>query len=114
MTAGCWGRTARSCVASWMPTVGPTFPGSFCRLCTSLYELTLLARGGTGYEDAERDGWVVAALRPLGHAVELQRVAAGRPLNEQEAALSRMRPRPLTPGCPASRRSSRPQRSGRT
>jgi hypothetical protein len=28
-------RTARSCVASWMPTAGTSFLGSFYRLCTS-------------------------------------------------------------------------------
>jgi hypothetical protein len=66
---------------------GTHFPQFFLPTLHKLYELTLLARGGTGFEDAERDGWVVAALRPLGHAVELQRVAAERPLNEQEAAL---------------------------
>jgi hypothetical protein len=66
---------------------GTHFPRFFLPALHKLYELTLLARGGTGFEDAERDGWVVAALRPLGHAVELQRLAAERPLNEQEAAL---------------------------
>jgi hypothetical protein len=66
---------------------GTQFPRFFLPALHKLYELTLLARGGTAFEDAERDGWVVAALRPLGHAVELQRVAAERPLNEQEAAL---------------------------
>jgi hypothetical protein len=63
------------------------FPRFFLPALHKLYELTLLARGGTGFEDAERNGWVVAALRPLGHAFELQRVAAERPLNGQEAAL---------------------------
>jgi hypothetical protein len=66
---------------------GTHFPRFFLPALHKLYELTLLARGGTGFEDAERDGWVVAALRPLGHAVELQRVAAERPLIEQETAL---------------------------
>lgn len=66
---------------------GTHFPRFFLSALHKLYELTLLARGGTGYKDAERDGWVVAALRPLGHAVELQRLAAERPLNEQKAAL---------------------------
>jgi hypothetical protein len=66
---------------------GTHFPRFFLPALHKLYELTLLARGGTGFEDAERDGWVVAALRPLGHAVELQRVAAKRPLIEQETAL---------------------------
>jgi hypothetical protein len=66
---------------------GTHFPWFFLLALHKLYELTLLARGGTGFEDAERDGWVVAALRPLGHAVELQRVAAERPLIEQETAL---------------------------
>jgi hypothetical protein len=66
---------------------GTQFPRFFLPTLYKLYELTLLARGGTGFEDKERDGWVVAALRPLGHAIELQRVAAERPLNEQEAAL---------------------------
>jgi hypothetical protein len=66
---------------------GTHFPRFFLPALHKLYELTLLARGGTGFEDAERNGWVVAALRSLGHAVELQRIAAERPLNEQEAAL---------------------------
>jgi hypothetical protein len=66
---------------------GTHFPRFFLPALHKLYKLTLLARGGTGFEDAERDGWVVAALRPLGHAVELQQVAAERPLNEQETAL---------------------------
>jgi hypothetical protein len=66
---------------------GTHFPRFFLPALHKLYELTLLARGGTGFQDAERNGWVVAALRPLGHAVQLQRVAAERPLNEQETAL---------------------------
>jgi hypothetical protein len=66
---------------------GTHFPRFFLSALHKLYKLTLLACGGTGFEDAERDGWVVAAIRPLGHAVELQWVAAERPLNGQEAAL---------------------------
>jgi hypothetical protein len=51
-----------------------------------LYELTLLARGGTGFEDAERDGWVVAALRPLGAA--LHPLPPGHSFLEEQDALA--------------------------
>jgi hypothetical protein len=35
---------------------GTHFPGFFLPALHKLYELTLLARGWTGFEDAERDG----------------------------------------------------------
>jgi hypothetical protein len=77
---------------------GTHFPRFFLPALHKLYELTLLTRGGTGFKDAKRGGWVVAALRPLEHAVELQRVAAERPLNEQEAAWLTYAARSWLPG----------------
>jgi hypothetical protein len=67
---------------------GLRFPAFFLPALHHLYELTLLARGNTGYGDAERDGWVIASLRPLGRAVELQHLSQERgPLSEAEAVL---------------------------
>jgi hypothetical protein len=50
--------------------------------------LTLLSRGNTGYGDGNLEGWVVASLWPLGHAVALQHLSRERgPLTEAEATL---------------------------
>ncbi|GAQ90961.1 hypothetical protein KFL_007070070 [Klebsormidium nitens] len=66
---------------------GHRFPAFFMLALHHLYELTLLARGNTGYGDGMQEGWVVAALRPLGRAVALQHLSRERgPLTEAEAA----------------------------
>ncbi|GAQ91906.1 hypothetical protein KFL_008790030, partial [Klebsormidium nitens] len=67
---------------------GGCFPAFFAPALHHLYILTALARGCTGFGDEYRDGWVIAALRPLNHAVELLRIQAERgALNGQETRL---------------------------
>jgi hypothetical protein len=81
---------------------GHRFPAFFLPVLHHLYELTLLARGNTGYGDGMLEGWVVAALRPLGRAVALQHLSRERgPLTEAEAtslAEARTSARDLLPG----------------
>ncbi|GAQ87643.1 hypothetical protein KFL_003670040 [Klebsormidium nitens] len=63
-------------------------PGLLAPALHHLYILTALARGCTGFGDEHRDGWVIAALRPLNHAVELLRIQAERgALDGQETRL---------------------------
>jgi hypothetical protein len=67
---------------------GHRFPAFFLPALHHLYELTLLARGNTGYGDGLLEGWVVASLWPLGRAVELQHLSRDwGPLTEAEALL---------------------------
>jgi hypothetical protein len=81
---------------------GHRFPAFFLPTLHHLYELTLLARGNTGYGDVMLEGWVVTSLRPLGRAVALQYLSRERgPLTEAEAALladARTSARDLLPG----------------
>jgi hypothetical protein len=81
---------------------GLRFPAFFLPALHHLYELTLLARGNTGYGDGLLEGWVVASPRPLGRAVVLQHLSRERgPLTEAEAALlaeARTSARDLLPG----------------
>jgi hypothetical protein len=89
---------------------GHRFPAFLLPALHHLYELTLLARGNTGYGDGLLEGWVVAALRPLGRAVELQHLSRERgPLTEAEALLlaeARTSARNLLPGVEGSQPSA--------
>jgi hypothetical protein len=67
---------------------GLRFPAFFAPTLHHLYILTVLAQGCTEFGDEHWDGWVIAALRPLNHAVELLRIQAERgALDGQETRL---------------------------
>jgi hypothetical protein len=67
---------------------GVGFPAFFAPALHHLYILTALARGCTGFGDEYRDGWVIAALKPLNHAIELLQIRAERgALDGQETRL---------------------------
>jgi hypothetical protein len=89
---------------------GLRFPAFFPPALHHLYELTLLARGNTGYGDGMLEGWVVASLWPLERAVELQHLSQERgPLPEAEALLladARTAVRNLLPGVEGSQPSA--------